>query len=142
MNRFKQTFVLIVILTVFCCGSIKLNSTPSYFVYLYDAAGNRIERIYVAEHTPKRSVETIAFTATVSISPNPATDHIKVKISDISKYKVSRLALYDLQGSLLEEKTNVGEETIFNLTEKNNGAYYISITLDDTERKFKIIRVN
>jgi len=111
-------------------------------VYLYDSAGNRIERIYVAEHTPKRSVETIAFNATVSISPNPATDHIKVKISDISKYKVSRLAIYDFQGRLLDEKTNVNEETIFNLTEKNNGAYFVSITLDGSERKFKIMRLN
>ncbi|MEI6091549.1 MAG: T9SS type A sorting domain-containing protein [bacterium] len=142
MSLTQKILVLIAILAVVCCATLQLNSTPSYFAYLYDAAGNRIERIYVNEHTPKRSVETIPFTGSVVISPNPATDYIKVKISDISKYKESRLAVYDLQGRLLEEKTNVNEETTFNLTQQNNGAYYISVTLDESERKFKIIRVN
>jgi hypothetical protein len=138
----KKMLMLIIAVATICCTNSHLNSTPSYFAYLYDAAGNRIERIYVNEHNPKRNVESIPFTASVVISPNPATDNIKVKISDISKYKASRLAIYDLQGRLLEEKTNVTEETTFNLTQQNNGAYYISITLDESERKFKIIRIN
>jgi hypothetical protein len=142
MKNPRKILMLMVLLALICCTNLYLNSTPSYFAYLYDAAGNRIERIYVNHDSYKRSVESIPFTGSVNISPNPATNYIKVKISDISRYKVSRLAIYDFQGRLLEEKTNVSEETVFNFTEKTNGAYYLSITLDGSERKFKIMRVN
>jgi hypothetical protein len=142
MKTPRTTLMLLAILATICCTAVRLYSIPSYFVYLYDAAGNRVERIYVKEHIHKRSVEAIPFNAEIIISPNPAVDYFKIKITGINSFKKTRLELYDLQGKLLEVKNNVNEETTFSFKDKNSGAYYISVTLDNSERKFKIIRIN
>ena len=62
--------------------------------------------------------------ATVSISPNPATDFIKIKLPDASGYTIS---IVGADGKKIVEKYSLQTENIISISNFNAGIYFIKI---------------
>jgi len=65
----------------------------------------------------------------ISISPNPATDNIRIK----TELTIKRVSIYNAQGSnLLQENTNtIGTEYVVSLKKLVSGTYLVKVLLED-----------
>ena len=78
----------------------------------------------------------------VSISPNPATDEIKISIEN-GTYKNVSLSIYDMQGRAVYNNTIVKEETTINCSSWPEGTYLAVVqTENGILKKEKIVVVH
>jgi len=72
--------------------------------------------------------------------PNPAKDHLTLKIDEYDNENLS-YQLYDMQGNLLENKKLTGNETSISMEKLVPASYFLKITDNQKEVKiFKIIK--
>ena len=72
--------------------------------------------------------------------PNPAKDHLTLKIDEYDNENLS-YQLYDMQGNLLENKKLTGTETTISMEKLVPASYFLKITNNQKEIKiFKIIK--
>ncbi|MDY6327306.1 MAG: T9SS type A sorting domain-containing protein, partial [Bacteroidales bacterium] len=62
----------------------------------------------------------------VSLYPNPATNHVDVLVSDNS-VNVSRLEVYDVYGKLLNEVEVVDNPTRIDVSSLASGVYFVKV---------------
>jgi len=76
----------------------------------------------------------------LSIYPNPTREYLRLKATNYISANLT-YQLYDLNGALLENKKLVGDETNIQMDFLSPSAYFLKVTVDDTEIKtFKIIK--
>ena len=83
----------------------------------------------------------------VSAYPNPTTDYLTLKVSnlelpnDITGYSVLSFQLFDISGNLLESEELAGNETSISMGNFLPGTYFLKITTGNKGIKtFKIIK--
>jgi len=119
--------------------------------YLYDDAGNRIERKIVLNTSLERSakVDTIKTKevfkdnlgdSKVLIYPNPTRGRLLVEISGYDKTSKTGLYLYDLSGSVILSKSPVTGSDQLDLSPFSIGTYVLKIVLGDKVSEWKIIK--
>jgi hypothetical protein len=72
----------------------------------------------------------------LSIFPNPFQDYIIVRDSE---NKISELSVFDLNGRLMIEETHISRNQKTNLSQLSKGVYFISLTYQSGEKKFRKI---
>jgi hypothetical protein len=66
------------------------------------------------------------------VYPNPANDYLILKIQ--GKVRTQCIAsIYDIKGNLLENKKNIGSETIFNMSNLIPAAYLMKVSVNEKE---------
>jgi len=76
----------------------------------------------------------------ISAFPNPTSDYLKLIVNEYNEIKVV-YELYDLNGTLLENKKVTGNETIIQMNFYKPSVYFLKIIEGDKKLKtFKIIK--
>ena len=85
------------------------------------------------EEAPGIQLECMAY-------PNPAKDHLTLKIDDYDNENLS-YQLYDMQGNLLENKKLTGIETTISMEKLVPACYFLKVIQENKEiATFKIIK--
>lgn len=79
----------------------------------------------------------------VEVYPNPATDYVKVKMSEQS-FSKTFMFLSDATGKLIEAKQLTEPETTIEFNQYSNGKYFLVIKTEDgtINESFRIVKVN
>ena len=83
------------------------------------------------------SVEDYDFDIDISIYPNPAVEHLNVRISDIDK--ANSYSMYDMNGKLIRQESIRTKEFKIGFGSLSTGNYVLVFT--DRERRLKTIKV-
>ena len=83
------------------------------------------------------SVEDHDFDIDISIYPNPAVEHLNVRISDIDK--ANNYFMYDMSGKLIRQERISNKEFKIGFSTLSSGNYMLVFT--DNERRLKTIKV-
>ena len=83
------------------------------------------------------SVEDHDMDIDISIYPNPAVDHLNVRISDIDK--ANSYSMYDMNGKLIRQEAIRVKEFKIGFSSLSTGNYMLVFT--DRERRLKTIKV-
>ena len=102
-----------------------------YFDYNAPVATNDAETIFATLNNPIHD-----FDDSVKVYPNPA--HTIINIS--CNTTIQSIALYDIQGRLLETDLANNNEVSFDISDKSNGVYFIKITSDKGSKVEKIVK--
>lgn len=98
------------------------NAYAMFWYYITDVAGNKVDSVgvriyyYVGLEDLKPSLD-------LSVSPNPATDHINVKAEGVSE---ADLKVVDILGNVIIDEKITGTKTI-DVMDLNNGVYFVII---------------
>ncbi|WP_293871928.1 T9SS type A sorting domain-containing protein [Flavobacterium sp.] len=102
-----------------------------YFDYNSPVNTNNAETTFATLNNPIHE-----FDYSVKVYPNPA--HTTINISCNST--IQSVALYDIQGRLLETDLANNNEVSFDISGKSNGVYFIKITSDKGSKVEKIVK--
>ena len=116
--------------------------------YAYDAAGNRISRTIIMQQQARernQPEENTSHTdklgeASVTIYPNPTQGLLKVNIDNMPEDSQGRIQVFDLNGQMLMQKTDIDYSTDVDLSSQSPGTYILKITLSDKTTTWKIIK--
>ena len=122
----------------------------------YDAAGNRTKRTIllsslrsaIAEETideeemeeaPQVFTDILA-QSTIHIYPNPTKGLLIVEITGNSENKPVSLQVYDMNGRILLQESNVVSSFTIDLSNKPAGIYILRLMTDTEKNEWKIIK--
>ena len=116
--------------------------------YEYDNAGNRISRKVVPMFRSEVAEETEEITTymeviedlEIRIFPNPTDGIISIELDNLPDNVLADISLYQLSGSLIDRKANIGFSTSFNITDQPAGIYILKIVAGDKQSEWKIIK--
>lgn len=79
----------------------------------------------------------------VTLHPNPAKDQVELSFNEMTQSQVS-ISLTTVQGEVLSRYTVTLSHNyhILDLTEHQEGVYFIKVSYDNTEQVFKLVKVN
>lgn len=106
--------------------------------YIYDAAGNMVERHYICNNssgivsiqTLKSQNKTSSVKAVTSLYPNPTTGKFSIKM--VKPLQNAQVEIVNVQGSVIFKSMMNGTLLQFDLSGKASGTYFIKIF--DAER--------
>lgn len=137
MNRKALAFMFAVVMfSMTAVGQIS---------YSYDLAGNRVKReIVMSSLAPKNSLAT-GFTEVLAkkyirIYPNPTKGHLKVEVMGYEAADNCLLQLFNAAGAQIINRKATLPFTEINITNQPNGIYFLQITLNGENTKWKIIK--
>ena len=93
--------------------------------------------VAVNDTTDNLSVNSVQFESFVSLSPNPVSDKLKIKIS---KGKISSLKLWSLNGKLFDTYKYNNQNVELDLSDFENGLYLLQIQTNSELLFKKIIK--
>jgi hypothetical protein len=138
--------------TVSYLGLALMLSIPAYarIVYEYDAAGNRVLRKNEVSMQAKKANADEQTTdifeeelpeMKISIFPNPTKGILQIEISNANTLQGVEIRLYNPQGALIRQLSNLSEMTTLDISEQSGGIYIMQIVLNDNEiSTWKIIK--
>jgi len=150
----KQTLTFFLLaIPLFCMAE----NLPRY--YDYDEAGNRILRTIIpmdqTPHAPQDPsnefqnlsnelsellfIEKVA-QVEIKIYPNPTTEKVTLKISNMERLQTGEFKLFSLTGQLLQTHPVHSETTIISLANLPKGAYILKVHINDRTEDWKIIK--
>ena len=122
----------------------------------YDASGNRTKRMIllssirsaiIEETFDEEDVEEApqVFTgmlaqSTIHIYPNPTKGLLKVEITGNGENKPVSLQVYDMNGRILLQESNIVSSFTIDLSNKPAGIYILRLTADNEKNEWKIIK--
>jgi hypothetical protein len=125
--------------------------------YLYDASGNRIQRIV----TKSLSIDAAAYSKSVNDSiqdastgdpfakkdafevlvyPNPTQGIIEVEIPELKTNQKARMQIYSTTGSFVKDVRNLQKRQSVDMGSLSSGIYILYITVDENTVTKKIIK--
>jgi len=128
-----------------------VSSAHNDYTFVYDAAGNRVERVIIMQRSAKivgdepeeepknEPFRDYALDNELILYPNPTKGEFSVEIKNLQAKQKAAIAIYDLQGKLLVQK-QVLSYTSFNIVDYPAGTYILHITLDNKEIDWKLIK--
>jgi len=155
-NVMKQQIIAFILVTI---GIFFVNAPLSYaqgeITYTYDAAGNRLGRtimmspvrqaraIDTMEEAESGTTEPIAYMdiidkTAITIYPNPTQGHLTIDIDNIPEE--SSIRIYDMNGKILLQKSNIENSTEIDLSSQSSGSYILRIDLSGKTSTWKIIK--
>jgi hypothetical protein len=118
-------------------------STPHYS-YTYDAAGNRIGRIWV---TPRQGApageatfKNVITNHDITLFPNPTEGWFSVRITNLTKDDTGSLNLFDMSGKNVYNSSSLSEVTNIDLSRQPAGTYFMKIKIGEKEEVIKIVK--
>ena len=122
--------------------NVNFDSPEATGFIILEAVGDQGEDLFVDEilisNEPLPVTTTVSeqdTEATVSITPNPANDHVLIRANELSTVEVR-----DVLGRTLQHKDCEGDFTELMLNELNPGVYFISVTSTRGTSTHKIIK--
>lgn len=117
--------------------------------YTYDEAGNRTKREIVLSSTRSVSENEEEASETyeeklretkVTIYPNPTKGMLRVDISGVDNFEDARISLYDLNGKLLQQWTNISQSNVIDLSGQTPAMYIMQVTYNGYVSRWKIVK--
>lgn len=116
--------------------------------FVYDAAGNRIEREIIYYESYQKSAlattneeENIEFTEGLKVYPNPATESIFVSVNEEVLLQDSRMILiYDNTGRLVHQQEVYHEINRIDASKLISGSYVLKLIYGNQQREWIIIK--
>ncbi len=147
MKTIKPKFTLI-LFSVFLSIQItkaQQQQPPPHFVYTYDDAGNRIQRIYVPYRlaAPKDSLplaKDYLSGYAVTIYPNPTKGALSINITGNQEIQNAKIEVFDHTGKLVFSKQSPQQNTDLDLVGQPNGIYYLKIFIDNKSKQWQIVK--
>lgn len=115
--------------------------------YIYDAAGNMIERHYICNNSGsgiaslqmmKAANQTSTFQAVSALYPNPTTGKFTVQM--VKSLQSARVEITNAQGSVISTVIMSGDLLSFDLSGKASGIYFIRIYDKETVLSAQVIK--
>ena len=146
-KRIVAIFLLFVVLSIWAAADAYAQNKIKY---TYDSAGNRLTRqkeIVVQtrgvlsddEVEPSIYEEKLSETK-VTIYPNPTRGMLKVDISGVEKFENSRISLYDLTGTLMQQWGSISQSNAVDISDRTPGMYIMQIVYNGNTSSWKIIK--
>ena len=146
MKTFHYFLSVLAVTILICIASNTLHAqTPCTF--LYDDAGNRVERVIDLTQKSASLATSIAnveieedLPTKITIYPNPTKGLMKIQTSGFDPGQLFHITIYNLQGMLVfqQETSNILSEV--NLTGKPAGTYIMQIRFNNKSEQWKIIK--
>ncbi len=153
----KLKYFLLILLSAI---ALSVSSQDRRIEYTYDAAGNRVTRTIILSSSQLRSAasaagneetdeETLAQEkvysdvlnrANILIYPNPTKGLLRIEISGNAESKPVNLQVYDMNGKILLQESNVVSSVTLNLSSQPAGIYMLRLTSDTEKKEWKIIK--
>jgi len=141
MNR---TFLFLQIAVLF---GENLCFSQNYY-YDYDGSGNRTLRTIALSKSTRSSDDTKKTkeymekieNLEISLFPNPTSGEITVKLKNLDVATSSAIYLFDNTGRLLESRTELHEENLFDLSGFSRGIYFMRIFAGKHKIEWKIVK--
>ena len=120
-------------------------ATVGQISYSYDLAGNRVKREIVMSSLAPRNTKATGFTEVLAkknirIYPNPTKGHLKVEVMGYEAADNCLLQLFNAVGAQIINRKATLPFTEINITNQPNGIYFLQITLNGENTKWKIIK--
>ena len=137
MNRKALAFMFAVVMSCM--------ATVGQISYSYDLAGNRVKREIVMSSLAPRNTKATGFTEVLAkknirIYPNPTKGHLKVEVMGYEAADNCLLQLFNAVGAQIINRKATLPFTEINITNQPNGIYFLQITLNGENTKWKIIK--
>lgn len=137
MNRKALAFMFAVVMSCM--------ATVGQISYSYDLAGNRVKREIVMSSLAPRNTKATGFTEVLAkknirIYPNPTKGHLKVEVMGYESADNCLLQLFNATGTQLINRKTTSAYTEINISNQPNGIYFLQITLNGENTKWKIIK--
>ncbi len=137
MNRKALAFMFAVVMSCM--------TTVGQISYSYDLAGNRVKREIVMSSLAPRNTKATGFTEVLAkknirIYPNPTKGHLKVEVMGYEAADNCLLQLFNAVGAQIINRKATLPFTEINITNQPNGIYFLQITLNGENTKWKIIK--
>jgi hypothetical protein len=78
----------------------------------------------------------VTFDESISVFPNPTNGNVNIN----SKFNIKTIELYDIQGRILETVIENSNESIIDVSTRQNGIYFLKITTDEGSKVEKIVK--
>ena len=135
----------------------------NYFLYSYDATGNRTMRQYIIYQSPSKVKDSIAqhtdSTATVAaqqqlpqetlpngeqitVFPNPTEGVLQISITNFKEGSKGYIMITDLQGRVVAKRENINSTNSFDISSAAKGNYVLKIVVNNTSRSLLLLRSN
>ena len=139
----KKT-ISIIVFTILMSGSI--TTFAQYMEFGYDNAGNRISRFVI--HLKDKAVKDTTRLADadllngmkIIIKPNPTSGMLNVQIPKTDKKQEIKIYLLDVSGKVLFKNENCTNNTLIDISTRENGMYILSVLVNNEKRIWKIIK--
>ena len=109
-------------------------------VFFYDSNGNRISRSLAFERMIPDFPSASATPSAYTLFPNPTSGQFTLQRNSNSESAVTRAVLYNMAGTILEEKETAGQDIIFDLSQHSNGIYLLEIDGPTGHETWKIVK--
>jgi hypothetical protein len=150
MKRKVLMFFVSFITSVFCYSQ-QLPVGTCGLVYTYDAAGNRLKRVYFCNNgtdpypsrkLPKDTLNRLQLTEEVqmvdALFPNPTTGLFFITFS--KELKNARVLLTDMSGKVVQQSVGNGYRLSFDLSRVASGTYIVRIEEEGMVITKKVIK--
>ncbi len=116
------------------------------FVYSYDQAGNRTERMYMLSRMSGEADTTKEYAQKINdnkiaVLPNPTRGRLSVKIDNLKSEQKATVMLFDEKGMLLSKMENASEISYIDISQKPAGVYILKVYIDKNKKEWKILRI-
>ena len=155
----------IIILSALFLGCCIVTSYTQDFEYSYDAAGNRTFRQEISllksakldslnqidifneetgelaeDFTPETEYKEILGEQKITIFPNPTRGEMVVQIANLQQDNPGNIILYDLEGKVIVNLSNVNEYSCIDITSKPDGIYIMKIIINGKTSQWKVVK--
>jgi len=139
-----KKFISFIAFTMLMMGSI--TGYAQNIGFGYDDAGNRTSRFVI--HLKDKPVKDTASLAredllngmAIVIKPNPTDGVLNVQILKTDNNQVIKIYLHDVAGKLLFKNEHCTNNTLVDITNRENGMYILSVMVNNEKRTWKIIK--
>lgn len=137
---------------IFLCSTLSAQTVH----FLYDEAGNRVER-YISmtfglrsaavtttekttEKTPQEVVQDLSLSNPIHIFPNPTDGLLKVQIDNLQEDQKASVALMNIKGQTILFQSIVRDVVELDISTSEQGIYIMRISIDGENTEWKIIK--
>ncbi len=129
-NKGNVLFKLKTLPTLALGNSIS-NKADIFFDYNFPIQTNEATSTFSVLKNKDFAIDT-----TIGIEPNPAKDKVRIKAGS----NIKSMELFDLQGRLLRSSIENKKETSVDISNQQNGIYFLNITTEKGSKTEKIIK--
>ena len=134
-KRMKKIFASLVVIAFTC----NVKADNDYLQYEYDAAGNRIGRTIV-QSQPNQAPKRNLLTADITVFPTITSDNVTISIALDAEKHPMRFTLRSVQGSVLNTKDIISQQTVVPMGQYAAGVYLLTIESESIIESYKIIK--
>ena len=139
-----KKFISIIAFTMLMMGSI--TGYAQNIGFKYDKTGNRTSRFVIhlkdipVKDTASLAHENLLNGTAIIIKPNPTGGVLNVQILKADNKQEIKIYLHNVSGKLLFKNEHCTNNTLVDITSRENGMYILSVLVNNEKRTWKIIK--